>query len=209
MGPRYAALTSTIPVEPFSPPFHLAFHGFLLESLPLVKELLSLCEGKVNLDPSVDKIELERNQRIPPLLHFADEAFDLSFVEQEFPRPQRVVVQSVGLGVGADVSIHKEDLALFDVPIAIPQVHLSLPKGLDLGPEQGDPGLDRLFDKVVIKSLSVLANHPFAHLSTPRIEQSACLAAGPRLRREASSSRRAKRIVTPHPVPLPAGERGG
>jgi len=163
MGPRYAALTSTIPVEPFSPPFHLAFHGSLLERFPLVKELLSLCEGKIDLYPSVDKIELDRNQRVTPLFHFTDEASDLSFVKQEFPRPQRIVIQPVRLRIGTDMSIHEEDLALFDIPVAIPQVDLSLSKGLDLGPEQGDPGLDRLLDKVVMKRLSVLTDQLFAH----------------------------------------------
>jgi hypothetical protein len=85
-------------------------------------------------------------------------------VKQEFPRPQRVVIQSVGLGIGADMSIHKEDLALFDIPVTIPQVDLSLPEGLDLGPKQRNPGLDRLLDRVVMKRLSVLANQLFAHL---------------------------------------------
>jgi len=173
MGPRYAALTSTIPVEPFSPPFHLAFHGSLLESLPLVKELLSLCEGKIDLHPSIDKIELDWNQCVSSLLHFADEAFDFFFVKQEFPRPQRVVIQSVGLGIRADVSVYKEDLALLDVPVTITQVDLSLPEGLDLGSEQRNPGLDRLLDKVVMKRLSVLADQLFAHNLKPRIEQSA------------------------------------
>ena len=173
MGPRYAALTSTIPVEPFSPPFHLAFHGFLLESFPLVKELLSLRKSKIYLNPSIDKIELERNQRISPLLHFADETFDLLFVKQEFPRPQRVVIQSVSLRIRADMSIDKEDLAPLDIPVTIPQVDLSLPQGFDLRPEQGDPGLDRLLNIIVMKCLPVLANQLFAHLSKQRIEHSA------------------------------------
>jgi len=173
MGPRYAALTSTIPVEPFSPPFHLPFHGFLLKSLPLIKELLSLCESKIYLNPSIDKVELNRNQRIPPLLHFANEALDLLFVKEEFPRPQRIVIQSVSLGIRADMSIDKEDLAPFDITVTIPQVDLSLPQGFDLRPEQADPGLVRLFDKVVMKRLFVLTNQLFSHLSKPRIEHSA------------------------------------
>src|SRR4030042_2399231 len=109
MGPRYAALTSTIPVEPFSPPFHLTFHGFLLESLPLIKELLPLGESEIYLNLSIDKVELDWNQRISPLFHFANEAFDFPFVKEEFPRPQWIVVQSVSLGIRADMSIDKED----------------------------------------------------------------------------------------------------
>jgi hypothetical protein len=172
MGPRYAALTSTIPVEPFSPPFHLTFHGSLFERLPLIKELLSLCESKINLNPPIDKVKLDRNQCISPLFHFADEAFDLFFMKEEFPRPQWIVIQSVGLGIRADMSIDQEDLASFDIAVTIPQVDPSLPQGFNLRTKQGDPGLVRFFDKVVMKCLSVLTNQLFTHLSKPRIEHS-------------------------------------
>jgi hypothetical protein len=163
MGPRYAALTSTIPVEPFSPPFHLTFHSFLFESLPLIEELLSLCEGKIHFYLSIDKIELDRNQGISPLLHFANEAFNLILMKEEFPRPQWVVIQSVRLGIRTDMRIDKEDLTPFDITVTIPQIDLSLPQGFDLRPNQGDPGLDRLFDKVVMKCLFVLTNQLLAH----------------------------------------------
>jgi len=135
MGPRHAALTSTIPVEPFSPPFHLTFHGLLLESLPLIEELLSLCESKIYLYLSVNKVELDWNQCISPLFHFAYEAFDLLFVKEKFPRPQWIVIQSVRLGIRADMSIDQKDLAPFDISVAIPQVNLSLSQGFDLRPE--------------------------------------------------------------------------
>jgi hypothetical protein len=94
-------------------------------------------------------------------------------VKEKFPRPQRIVIQSVRLRIRADMSIDKEDLAPFDIAVTIPEAHLSLPQGLDLRPKQGDPGLVRLFDKVVMKCLFVLANQLFAHVSTPRIKHSA------------------------------------
>ncbi len=165
MGPRYAALTSTIPVEPFSPPFHLSFHGLLLESLSLIKEFLSLCESKIYLNVSIDKVELDWNQRISPLLYFANEAFDLLFVKEEFPRPQWIMIQSVRLGIRADMSIDQKNFALFDITVTIPQVDLSLSQGFDLGPKEGDPGLVGLFDKVVMKCLFVLTNQLLAHFT--------------------------------------------
>jgi hypothetical protein len=73
------------------------------------------------------------------------------------------VIQSVSLRIRADMSIDKEDLASLDIPVTIPQVDLPLPQGFDLRPEQGDPGLDRLLNKIVMKCLSVLANQLFAH----------------------------------------------
>ncbi len=81
MGPRYAALTSTIPVEPFSPPLYLTFHRFFLERLPLVEELFPFCESQVHLHPSIDKIELDRNQCVASLLHFPDQSFNLLLVQ--------------------------------------------------------------------------------------------------------------------------------
>ncbi len=135
MGPRYAALASTIPVEPFSPPFHLTFHGFLLQSLSLIEELLPFGESQIYLDLPIDKVELDRNQRISPLLHFADETFDFPFVKEELPRPQWIVIQSVSLGISADMRVDQENLAPFDITVTIPEAHLSLPQGFDLRPK--------------------------------------------------------------------------
>ncbi len=165
MGPRYAALTSTIPVEPFSPPFHFSFHGFFLERLSLIKEFLSLCESKIYLNLPIDKVELDWNQCISPLIYFANEAFDLLFVKEEFPRPQWIMIQSVRLGIRADMSIDQKNFTPFDITVTIPQVDLSLSQGFDLGPEQGDPSLVGLFDKVVMKCLFVLTNQLFTHLT--------------------------------------------
>ncbi len=173
MGPRYAALTSTIPVEPFSPPFHLTFHGFFLQRLPLIEELLSLCESQIYLHLPIDKIELDRNQGISPLFYFANQTFDLPFMKEKFSRPQWIMIQAVRLGIRADMGIDEENLTPFDISVTIPQVDLSLPQGLDLRPEQGDPRLKGLFDKVVIKSLLVLTNQLLSHRLKPRMEHSA------------------------------------
>jgi hypothetical protein len=70
------------------------------------------------------------------------------------------------------MSVDKEDLTPFNIPVTIPEAHLSLPQGLDLRPQQGDSGLVSLLNEVVMKCLSVLANHFFAHLSTPCTEHS-------------------------------------
>jgi hypothetical protein len=53
-------------------------------------------------------------------------------VKEKFSRPQWIVIQSVRLGIRADMSIDQKDLAPFDIAVTIPQVDLSLPQGLDL-----------------------------------------------------------------------------
>ena len=69
MGPRYAALASKIPVEPFSPPFHLTFHGFLLERLPLIKELFSLVDAHISPYPQANRLNHDPLRTRKLLLH--------------------------------------------------------------------------------------------------------------------------------------------
>ena len=87
MGPRYAALTSTIPVEPISPPVHLSFHRLSFKSLPFIEELLSLCQTELHLHLSIGKIETKRDEGKSSLLHLSDEPLNLPFVEEKFPCP--------------------------------------------------------------------------------------------------------------------------
>jgi hypothetical protein len=87
-------------------------------------------------------------------------------VKEEFPRPQWIMIQSVRLGIRVDMSIDQKNFAPFDITVTIPQVDLSLSQGFDLGPEQGDPSLVGLFDKVVMKCLFVLTNQLFTHLTS-------------------------------------------
>ncbi len=173
MGPRYAVLTSTIPVEPFSPPFHLAFHGFFLKSLPLIEEFLPFCKSEIDLHLSIDEVKLHRDQRISPLFHLADETFDLLLVKEKFPCPQWIMIQPVRLGISADVRIDEVNFAPLDITVTIPEVNFPLPQGFDLRPQQRNPGLVSLLDRVIMECLSILANQFFTHLSKPRIEHSA------------------------------------
>src|SRR3990172_2446265 len=84
------------------------------------------------------------------------------------------MIQPVRLGISADMSIHKKDLALLNVPVAVSQTRLSVPQGFDLRSKKGDTDLVGLFNKIIMKSLLVLANHFFSgHLSSPRMAHSA------------------------------------
>jgi len=127
MGPRYAVLPSTIPVEPFSPPFHLTFHCFLFNSLSFIEELLSLCESQIYFNLSVYKVQFDWDECISPLLNFADKPLNLFFVKEELTGPQGIMIQAVRLGIGTDMGIDEEDLTPFDVSVTISQINLSVP----------------------------------------------------------------------------------
>jgi hypothetical protein len=75
------------------------------------------------------------------------------------------MIHAVGLGIGADMGIHQENLAPFNIGITVPEVDPSIPKGLDLRPHEGNPCLVGLFDGVVKKSLFILTDEFLAHFS--------------------------------------------
>jgi hypothetical protein len=163
MGPRYAALPSTIPVEPFSPPFHLSFHCFFLDRLPLVEKLLPFGQPEINLDLPIGKVELQRDHGVSPLFDLSDKPPDLPLMKEEFSSPQRFMIHAVGLGIRIDMGIHKEDLAPLNIGVTIPEVDPSFPKRLDLRPQEGNPCLVGLLNGVVKKGLFVLTDQFFAH----------------------------------------------
>src|SRR4030042_3164617 len=101
MGPRYAALPSTIPVEPFSPPFHLTFHPPLLKAFSFVEELLTFRKPQVYFHPSIHEVKFQGDQCVSPLLDFSDEPSDLLLVKQQLPGRQGLMIQPIGLGLGA------------------------------------------------------------------------------------------------------------
>ena len=163
MGPRYAALTSTIPVEPFSPPFHISFHRSSFQGLPLIEELFPLCQPQLHLDFPVGEVKAKRDESKPPLLNLSDEAPNLSTVEEKFPRPQWIMVKSISMGIGADMSIYKKELSIFNLPITVPYIALPLPKGFHLCSQKGDPSLKGIFNRIVITSLSILTDQFLSH----------------------------------------------
>src|SRR5512137_1380246 len=105
MGPRYATLTSTIPVEPFSPPFHISFHRLSFECFSLIKELLSLRQPQFYLRLSIREVETKRDQGESLLLYLTDESPDLILMEKKFSRPQRIVIKSIRMGIRTDMRI--------------------------------------------------------------------------------------------------------
>ena len=166
MGPRYAALPSTIPVEPFSPPFHFPFHCFLLEAFSFVEQLLPFRQPQVHLDPSIHKVKLQGDQRVSPLVDLSDEPSDLPFMKQQSPGPQGFMIHPVGLGISTDMGIDEKDLASFDIAVTVSQVDPSVPQGFHLGPQERNPGLVGLLDGIVVKCFLVLTDQLLTHQLT-------------------------------------------
>src|SRR3990172_1043744 len=163
MGPRYATLPSTIPVEPFSPPFHVSFDCLALQRFPFIVKFLSLGQPQLHLRFSIGEIEPKRNEGKSPLLRLPDEAPDLTLMEEKFSRSQRVMVEPVCMTVRINMSIDKKDFSVFYLRITVAQGGFPVPEGLHLGPEKNHPCLEPVFDKIFVPGFPVLANQFFSH----------------------------------------------
>ncbi len=126
--------------------------------MPTIDGALPARERERHLRPAVSKVQVQRNQREPPLTHLATETVDLAPVEQQLPIAGRLRVLPGRLLVRRDVDAAQEDLAPPDPGIAVGQRGTTCPKRLDLRPEERDPGLDRLLDVVAVSSLAVRAD---------------------------------------------------
>jgi hypothetical protein len=126
-----------------------------LQRLPLVVHLLALGQGDLHLDAAVLQVDPGGHQGQALFLDLAHQAADLALVQEQLPGPHRLVVEQVAVGVGVDVAAHQERLLVPDADHALLDVHLALADGLDLGAQQGDPGLEGLQDVVIVEGLLV------------------------------------------------------
>jgi hypothetical protein len=163
MGPRYAALTSTIPVEPFSPPFHISFHRLSFDGLSLIKEFLPLRQPQFHFGLSIGKIETERDESKSFLLNLSDETPNLLFMEKKFPRPQWIGIKSISMGIWANMSIHKKDLSILNLPVTVTKIGPSLPEGFYLRSQKGNSSFVFILNKIMMPGLLILADQLLAH----------------------------------------------
>ena len=150
--------------------FQVAPGLFFLEGRPLV--VLSLAAGQADLHlgpPITDKVNPQGDERNPLFPGFADQPSYFTPVEQEFARPQGVRGHMGVEVIGRDMDIVKEDLAVLDPGVPVPDVGPAGAQGLDLAPGQDQARLQGFVDMVLVKGLLVLANDLFPHdLSPPR-----------------------------------------
>src|SRR5271168_4710387 len=60
------------------------------------------------------------------------------------------MIQCVAVGVGADVGVQEESLAVFEQPVGILEVGFAFADGFDFGAAEGDAGLEFVEQKVVV-----------------------------------------------------------
>jgi len=151
-------MRNNLPASLFYHAFHFTLRFFFLDGLSLVKCFLAFCQANQNLCLTTDKVYLERNEGVAFLGDLADELADLFFVKQEFACPERLVVHNVAVGIGADAGVEQKHLVVLDNGVAVRQVRETQAQGLYLRSLERHPGLEGLFDEVIVVCLAVCGN---------------------------------------------------
>jgi hypothetical protein len=60
------------------------------------------------------------------------------------------VIVEAGVGIGADVGVEEEGLAVFDEAVGVLEVGFALADGLDLCAAEGDSGFEAVGEEVVV-----------------------------------------------------------
>src|SRR3954466_4577753 len=116
----------------------------------LVEELFAFAEGKRDLGLSALEVELERYQRQTLTLDRADHLPDLLPVQQEFPRPRRLVIEVARLFVGRYVQVEQKYFSISDDRVGISDVGFPVAKRFDLTARQNHSCFPGIEDVVVV-----------------------------------------------------------
>src|SRR5947199_5916553 len=79
-------------------------------------------------------------------------------MQEQLPRPLRLVVEAVALQIFGDVGVDQPEFAVLGIGIGLRDRALAAADRFDLGAGQGKAGLDRVLDRIVEASLAVLCD---------------------------------------------------
>ena len=129
---------------------HLAVAVALADDLAFLVGLFPPGQGELHLDlVSGGYDDLGGDQRQALFLDLAQQTLYLPPVEQQFALPQRLMVETVGRRIGADVAAYQKHLSVTDLGVAFLEADPPLPDRLDFTPLQGDSRFETLQELVI------------------------------------------------------------
>src|SRR5688500_18663933 len=120
----------------------VALHVAVLDRGALVEAVLATRGRELDLRAPVGEVDPRRDDRQALLGDPAEEALDLTPVEQELARALGLVVLPRRRLVGRDVQVVEPHLAVADDRVGVLQLGAPVAQGLDLGALQHHAGLD-------------------------------------------------------------------
>src|SRR5437868_3503482 len=134
----------------FQQPLLLSLPVALLHRFALVIHLLAPRERQLDLGSAAAvEIERQRDEREALAGHRAVELGDFPVLEQQLPRPPRLMVEAVAVAIFGDMAVDQPDLGALGGGIALGNRTLALAERFHLGAGQLNSGLEPFLDEIV------------------------------------------------------------
>jgi len=122
--------------------------------------LLAGDEGNLDLGAAARiEIDLQRHDGAAFALDGADQLVDLLPVQQQLPRPPRLVVEAIAGGVDRDVGVDQPGFAAFFRHIGLGDRTAPAAQRLHFGAGQSQARFEGFLDEVVVPRLAVLGHN--------------------------------------------------
>ncbi len=79
-------------------------------------------------------------------------------MKQKFASAERLMIHDVAVGIGTDVCVKEENLVVLYDGIAVGEVREAEAQGFDLGTLKREPGLEGLFNEIIMMGLAIRGN---------------------------------------------------
>ena len=118
-------------------------------------KLAAFRESELTFEPTVLQIEPQRNEGKSLLGGSADQFANLTAIQQELARAERIVIRIITVRVRADMTVEQPNLTALDQTVSVFEIYVSVPGRLDLGSCKNNACLEPFKDFVVVKGLTV------------------------------------------------------
>ena len=122
---------------------------------PFIEALFPLCDGQLDFGVWPFKVDGKGDQRQSLLLHLGQQFPDLLLLEQQLPRPDRIVVVDRPVFIGADMHPQQPDLTVFHQRVPVLQIGISFSQRLYLRPFQHNARFNRIKDVILMTGFTV------------------------------------------------------
>jgi len=116
----------------------------------LVPVLFAFGDSQFALDPPIAEIKPGGDERMSLELRLSHEFAYLLLVQEEFSRPERIVVAEIAVGIRPNMGIQQESLAIFDDSVGVFQVSFAFTDRFHFSPPEGDSALEAVEEEVVM-----------------------------------------------------------
>ena len=137
--------------------------------LTLIIQLLSFCQGDLNLHETSLEIDFHRNDGVTLLSNLAQHLLDFLLVHQKLAWTKRILVKDIPLLIRADMHTIQDHLSILNMDERFLDTAFAHAHGFHFRTCHGDTGFESLFEKIIVINFLVVGYSLLGFLRHPGI----------------------------------------